>query len=328
MLAKKNPVSQVYIAATNPFAGQANHKKSPQRCRTIVFIELTSSNNDISQFHARSHSRPYRWCPPSQGSGAGMWVSSVLNSPSNLVLRQKPKEMKPLFSTGPLPRDREKRPAVQTQKKRKRVTPATPALTFDPKCSFIPSGRQDPPSSPPTLRRPPASESSTSPHDDPQTTPFVDRETHDQSYSGYDAQKRPRFFSKCSSTEHSTSSYPNTPCTDMSSGPPEFHDSPVSNTSSSSPAPSDQSPCAAESAVQVFDYVRPVQPMYPYGGQAYVQQYVAHQSPYGYPMGPCPDHLTQDYHPVQYSDAAHGGPAPHGIPAFPESDYPYQPRGY
>ncbi|KAI9572230.1 hypothetical protein HD554DRAFT_2168458 [Boletus coccyginus] len=238
----------------------------------------------------------------------------------------KSKEMKPLFSTEPLPHDREKKPIAQTQKKRKRVIPDTPALTFDPKRNYVPSGRQDSPLSPPTFRRPPASESSTSPYDDPQTTPFVDREMHDQFYSGYDAQKRPRIFSECSSTEHSTSSYPNTPCTDMSSGPPEFHDSPVSNTSSSSPAPSDQSPCAAEFAVQVFDYGRPVQSMYPYGGQLYVQQSVVHQEPYGYPMGPCPDRLAPDY-PVQYPEAAHGGPAPHGVPAYPENDdYFYQRR--
>ena len=242
-----------------------------------------------------------------------MWVPFVLDPLSDFVPKQKPpKGMKPLLTCEPLPDDREKKPPAQPPKKRKRLVPATPALSFDPKRNHVPSGRQEPPAPSPILPRPPASEPPTILYDEP--TPFADREIHGQFCNGRDAQKRPRIFSGRSSTEHSTSAYPDaTDVSDISSGPPDFYDSPVSHTSSSSPAPSDQSPCAAEFAVQVVDHA---QPIYAYGGQVYVQQSVVHQDPYAYPMGPCTDGPAQGY-PVQYSDV-YGRPG-HGVPAYPDN---------
>lgn len=238
--------------------------------------------------------------------------------------------MKPLLTREPLPHDRERRPIVQPPKKRKRVVPTKPLLSFDPKGNHIPSGKQDPPVSPLPFSRPSASElsTSTSPYDEQQTSPSADREIHNQFYDGYDAQKRPRIFSGCPPTEYSTSSYPVTPCTDMndmSSVPPDFYDSP---TSSSSPAPSDQSHCAADFAVQVVDYaghVQPPLPVHAYGNQVYIQQPVVRQDSYGYPMDACPDRAPQSY-PAQYFDATYGRAPPHGVPTYPENNgYPYPP---
>ncbi|KAF8556114.1 hypothetical protein OG21DRAFT_1495783 [Imleria badia] len=235
------------------------------------------------------------------------------------------KESRPLFITTPLPSFREKKAAPLPKKKRKRAEPTTPAFSFDPKRSVVPSGKQDPVSSS-VHSRPSTSESSASSQDEPQTTPFSDHETYDQLYNAHDAQKRPRIFPGCSSIEPSSSFYSDTPCTDIS--PPDFQDSPVSYTSSSSPAPSDQSPHAAEFGVQVVDYALQVQSMYPYGVQGYVQQPVAHPDPYSYSMDPCPDPLAQG-HPGQHSDAPYGRPVPHGIPAYPDiNGYPYPPRKY
>lgn len=233
--------------------------------------------------------------------------------------------MKPLLTCVPLPQNREKKAPVLPKKKRKRVEPTTPALTFHPQRSRIPSGRLDPPASPSVYSRTSTSESSASSHDEHQTTPFPDCEIHDQLHNGHDTQKRPRIFPDCPSSEHPSSFYPDTSYTDMnemSPVPPDFQDSP---TSSSSPAPPDQSPLAAEFAIQ-FDYARQIQPMYPpYGGQGYVPQPVVHQDPYSYSMSP-PDRPAQSY-PGQYPDASYGRAVPHGIPAYPDSDgYPYPPR--
>jgi hypothetical protein len=251
-----------------------------------------------------------------------MWDSPVPRSPSNIVLKQKPKGMKPLLTCEPLPDDREKKPAAQPAKKRKRVIPATPALSFDPKRNHVPSGRQEPPVPSPIFPRPSASESPTISYDEQRTTYFADREIQDPFYNGYDAQKRSRICSEYSSTEYSTSAYSDTPSTDVndtSSALPDFYDSPASHTSSSSPAPSDPSPCTAECTVHVIDG----QPMYSYS-PVYVQQPVLYQDPYSYPMGPCPDRHAQG-NPVQYSDPAYSRPVPHGIPAYPENtSYAYR----
>ncbi|KAG8213647.1 hypothetical protein J3R82DRAFT_10337 [Butyriboletus roseoflavus] len=240
----------------------------------------------------------------------------------------RPKDsIKPLLTHEPLPNDREKKPAARPQKKRKPVIPTKPVFTFDPKCGRIPSGRQDPPMSPPLSSRPSASESSTSTssYDEQQMTPFADREIHDPFYDGYDAQKRPRIFSGCP-----PSSYPATACTDMndiSLVAPDFYDSP---TSSSSPDLSDQSHCAAEFSASTVDYVhhwqvQPAVQMNPYGNQAYVPQPVVQQDTYSYSMNLCPDRPPQSL-PVQYLEAAHSRAAPHGILTYPESNgYSYPP---
>lgn len=238
--------------------------------------------------------------------------------------------MRPLLTREPLSRDRERRPPAQPHKTRKRVPPTTPALTFDPRRNIIPSGKQDPPVSPPILPKLSAPESSTSSYDEQQMTPFADRETHTPSYEGYDAQKWSRIFSEHPSAEHSTSSYPETAYTDvndMNSAPPDSYDSPASYTSSSSPAPSDQSPCAPEFAVPTIDYSRqapPSLPMCPFEGPVYVPQHVVHQGPYVYPMDPCPDRPAQNY-PVQYFDPACGRPGLHGGPAYLGNNGYYQP---
>ncbi|KAF8135776.1 hypothetical protein EV363DRAFT_1256508 [Boletus edulis] len=237
----------------------------------------------------------------------------------------KPKEdIKPLLTSEPLPHHREKKPAARPPKKRKTVIPSTPALAFHPKFNTVPSGKQVPPPSPSVYSRPSTSESSSSSQDEQQTTLFADREIHDQFYNGYDVQKRLRIFPECSSTEHSASFYPDTPCTDVNdvgSVPHDFYDSRASYASSSSPAPSDQSACAAETALHI-DYARSGQHMYGYSSQEYEQQPVVHQDPYCYPI----DRPAQNY-PMQYPDAAYGRPVPHGIPAFPDSnDYPYPSR--
>lgn len=238
--------------------------------------------------------------------------------------------MRPLLTRVPLSHDRERKPAAQPKKRRKHVVPTTPALSFDPKCHYVPSGRQDPPVSPSIHSRPSTSESSTSSYDEQHTT-LADREIHDQYCNGREAQRRPRIFPEHSSAEHSASFYPSTPYTDANdagSVAPDLYDSPASYTSSSSPGPSEQSPCAAEFAVQVVDYPRPVQYAYHDDSQAYVQQPMVHQDPYVYPMGPCADRPAQDYA-MPYSDATYGRQVPHGIPAYPENNtYAYPPRKY
>jgi len=226
--------------------------------------------------------------------------------------------MRPLLTREPLPHDRERRPAAQPTRRRKRVQPTTPALTFHPLHNHVPSGRQDPPTSQPITSEP-ASESPPTPHDEQPTTPVVDRETHDQFYDGRDVQKRPRIFSEYTSVEHSTSPYPDSPCTDtneMSSVPP--------------PTLSDQPPCAAEYAV----YTRPPQtpvPVYPYVSQAYGPPPVFHQDSYGYPVEPSSDRTIQNF-PVQHLDATHGRAGMHGVgvPVYPEGNvyYPHASRRY
>ena len=255
-----------------------------------------------------------------------MWDSLVLRSPSNILLQRKPKGMKPLLTCEPLPDNREKKPAAKPPKPRRRVIPPTPAFTFDPKCGRVPTGRQEPPVSAPIFPRPSASESPTMSYDEQRTTHYADRENQDRFRNGCDAQTRSRIFPEYSSIEHSSSAYSDTPSTDvndMGSGPPDFYDSPVSHTSSSSPDPSDPSPCAAECAVRIIDHT------YPYG-EIYVQAPVLHQDPYNYSMRPCPDRPAHG-NPVQYSDPAYSGPAPNGIPisAYPDNTgYPYQSHRY
>ncbi|KAF9230704.1 hypothetical protein BU15DRAFT_68977 [Melanogaster broomeanus] len=242
----------------------------------------------------------------------------------------KPKAMpvKPPFTTDPLPQAREKRQPAQPLKKRKRAEPTTPLLSFDPRRSAIPSGRQDPPLAPTTYSGPPTSEYSTRSFDEPQTAPFSDHEPRDPSYElqhGCDAHKRPRIFAQCPPIGQPLSSYPATPSTDindMNSGPAEFYDSPVSHTSSSSPAQSDQSHTYPPD-FPVGDYPRQVQApsqMYLNNNAAYVQPTVVHQDSYGYVMDPCEDRPGQGY-PVQYPDSTYANARlpPHQIPAYPEN---------
>lgn len=231
------------------------------------------------------------------------------------ILRQKSKEMRPLLTREPLPHDRERKPAAPPPRRRKRVQPTTPALSFHPLHNHVPSGKQDPPASQPFTSGP-ASESLPAPHDEQPTTPVVDRETYDQFYDGRDVQKRPRIFSEYTSVEHSTSPYPDSPCTDT-------------NDMSSVPPPSDQPPCAAEYAV----YTRPPQtPMSvcPYVSQAYGPPPGFHQDPYSYPVEPSPERTVQNF-PVQHFDAAHGRAGLHGVgvPAYPDNNiYSYPHRRY
>lgn len=234
--------------------------------------------------------------------------------------------MRPLLTREPLSRDREKKPQTQLPRKRKRVAPTTPALSFDPKCNHIPSGKQDLPVLPPTLSKLSVSESATSPYDEQQTTPFADRETHAPFYDGHDAHKWSRITSEHSSAEYSTSYYPDTSYTDandMNSVPAESYDSPASYTSSSSPAPSDQSPCAG---VPGIDYSRQPQssmPMCPQDNPVFVQP-VIHQGSYGYTMDPFPDRPAQSYS-AQCFDSAYGRPGLHGGPVYPGNNSYYQP---
>ncbi|KAF9222688.1 hypothetical protein BS17DRAFT_783250 [Gyrodon lividus] len=250
----------------------------------------------------------------------------------------KTKAMKPLLTREPLPQDREKKQVAPPQKKRKRAQPTRPALSFHPRSNAIPSGRQDTPLSPPVISRPSASESSTSSVDEPQTAPFSDHETRDQSYDpqhGHDAHKRPRIFPGCFSIGQPTPSYPATPSTDMNdmnSVPSDFYDSPVSYTSSSSPALSDQSHTGVPefAAVQVADYTHQAQAhsqMYPYDSQVYVQPSVVRHECYGYAMDSCEDRPGQGY-PMQYFDHAssYARAEPHNIPAYTDNtSYPYPP---
>lgn len=222
--------------------------------------------------------------------------------------------MKPLLTREPLPQaqDRVKKQPAQPAKKRKRAEPTKPPFSFPPGDSGVPSGRQDPPLSSPTFSRPPASESSTSSFDEPPAVPSSDHEIRDQSCDpqhGHDAHKRPRIFAGCPSIGQLTPLYPPNPSTDMNdmiSTSPDFYDSPVSCTSSSSPAPSDQSPTGATefSAVQVADYTQQAHTQMYFDSHPYTQPTVAHHDSYGYPI---------DYS-VQYID--------------PHSDingYPYPP---
>lgn len=265
----------------------------------------SSSNDHVSQRYARSSSPSYQ-CRPPQRRGTSTWVSLPLHSPSNIVLKQKPKETKPWCTTLPLVRDRERKPPPQPPKKRKRVMPTTPALTFDPMRNHVPSGRQDHPITHSTYSRPSTSESSESSYDE-QQTPFPD--------NVHDAQKRARILSEGPSAERSASFYPGMPSMEVNDMNPAQHDFNDSLESYSSPSPAlpDQSPCT-ESAFQVISH------MYPYGGQSYMQQPIVHPD-HGYATGPFPDRPAQGYS-VQYPDAAYGRPAPHGLPTHPEYPFP------
>ncbi|KIK98348.1 hypothetical protein PAXRUDRAFT_823954 [Paxillus rubicundulus Ve08.2h10] len=239
----------------------------------------------------------------------------------------KPRSMpvKPLLTHKPLPQaqDRAKKQTAQPVKRRKRPEPTKSPFSFDPKEGRLPSGKQSPPLSLPTFPRPPASDSSTSSFDEPRTTPLSGQESRDQPYDPHyecDAHKRPRLFAECPSIGQPTTSCPPTPCTDMddmNSAQPEFYDSPVSCTSSSSPAPSDQSPTGAApefGAVQVAEYTRQIHTqMYPYDNHPYTQPTVAHYDSYSYAMDPCDDRLGQGY-PMQFIGAVYPRAAP------PDSD--------
>ncbi|KAF8840510.1 hypothetical protein BDN67DRAFT_1069242 [Paxillus ammoniavirescens] len=203
----------------------------------------------------------------------------------------KSRSMKPLLTHEPLPhaQDRAKKQPAQPAKKRKRAEPTKPPLSFPPRDSSVPSGKQGPPLSSPTFPRPSASESPTSSFDEPQTIPLSDHEIHDQPCDpqhGHDAHKRPRIFAGSPSIGQPTPSYPLNPITDMNDmiSAPDFYDSPVSCTSSSSPALSDQSPTGAPElgAVQVADYIQQAHTQMYHDSHLYTQPTVAHHDTYGY----------------------------------------------
>ena len=156
-------------------------------------------------------------------------------------LHQKPKEVQPLFTTKILDFDRKRLPQPP-RKKRTRPAPVTPALSFDPKQNRIRSGRQDPaPPTPTSSCITPSDSSNGGSYEEPSAFTFsgAPQEAHYafQHQPVYDSapHKRPRVFSG------PTHSYSGTSSTEMNSNLAEY-DSPLSCTSSSSPATSDQSP--------------------------------------------------------------------------------------
>ena len=232
-------------------------------------------------------------------------------------MHQKPKEVQPLFTTKTLDFDRKRQPQPPP-KKRKRPVPATPALSFDPKQNRIRSGRQDlvPPTPTSSCITPSDScnggsyeESSAFTGAPPQYI-FQPQPTFDPA-----SHKRPRVFS---APPHS---YSGTSSTEMHSNLAEY-DSPLSCTSSSSPATSDQSPThfSDNTGCDGFDcQMQPTPevlcPSYSYGNAAYggvpneTQLYTRDSGVLDYPIpyhepnyagatpNTAPPHPTRNWHP-------------------------------
>ncbi|KAG9316312.1 hypothetical protein JVU11DRAFT_2343 [Chiua virens] len=235
---------------------------------------------------------------------------------------------RPLMTREPLAQDRERKPAPPSRKKRKAAPPTKPVMTFDPTKRHVPCGRQDSPVSPstPIFSGPP--EPFTSSYVEQHIDPCVDHDIPGLFHDGHDAPRQSRVFPEHASTGLPGAVYPDTPCTevnDMSSAP-EAYDSPESYTSSSSPAPSDQSPAEFPPHPGYTHQAPPSLPMYPgsyVNDGSYVHQPapVVHQQ-YTYPMDATPDRHAQNF-PVHY-DSPYSRASPHGGPG--NNGYHYTPR--
>lgn len=223
----------------------------------------------------------------------------------------KTKETKPLFTTEALPTER--KPRTQHQpKKRTRPPPSTPVLTFDPKQNRIRSGRQEP--SPLTGRFSPEASRGGSleeradlpAYGTPTESPLSSEPIGHDSLS----HKRPRVFS------NSSVSCQASPNQDMTSASLEY-DSPLSYTSSSSPATSDQSattfPEGSGYEMANFQISPTGEDFYPshsyspavQGDEQYLYGSVGHVN-----------------YPIPYPDTNYGRVAPNAVPSYATSYRP------
>ncbi|KAL4080298.1 hypothetical protein V8B97DRAFT_1931492 [Scleroderma yunnanense] len=214
------------------------------------------------------------------------------------------REPKPLFTTEALALDRKKQPQPQP-KKRKRPPPATPALSFDPKQNRIRSGRQDPSPTFTTSCPTPSDSSNGGSYEEPADFAFDPPQEPPYAFQPQVndlASKRPRVFSG------PTAPYPGASSTEMTANLAEY-DSPLSCTSSSSPATSDQSPTrfSEHSACDGLNcYMQPSPEMFPsyaaYGSVPNETQLYARDSGVlSYPM---------PYHESNYAGATASTTAP------------------
>ncbi|KIJ67643.1 hypothetical protein HYDPIDRAFT_26063 [Hydnomerulius pinastri MD-312] len=252
----------------------------------------------------------------------------------------KSKDMKPLLTHEPLAQYREKTQTAPPPKKRKRPEPSTPALTFHPRDSIIPSGRLNPSAPTPTSPRPSLSDSSTSGSlDSLHVTAYNEPEALDRPYNPepvYDAHKRPRIFADYPPIVQPTSPFTATPATDMTdmnSASVEFYDSPVSCTSSSSPSTSDQSPTRANHfTVQTEGYAchsTAPQEMHSYDNRMFIHPTVVYPQPYLYPVDPRQDRAPQNYPVHQFipPNPTYVEAAPHVAHGHSEYTGYYPPQG-
>lgn len=239
-----------------------------------------------------------------------------MNNPDSVRHRReshaKPKDTKPLFTTEALPTERKRRPQPQP-KKRTRPPPSTPVMTFNPKQNRIRSGRQDPtpltaPFSPETSNGGSLVErADLQLYGTTNEIPFSS-----ESQIGYDSlcRTRPRVFSDPSSSCQAPPNH------EMTSSPLEY-DSPLSYTSSSSPATSDQSPTTFPEGP---GYETANLQISPTGDNLYHSYSPAVQGDEQYVYG----HVGVANYPIPYPDTNYGRVAPNAVPSY-AANYPPPP---